>query len=79
LSFPLIGEIASPDDSAEDLFEKAYEYLASGAAEVWILLPESKVALIVLADRVLAFSGDQQIATQKVLLGFAIALSELFA
>lgn len=78
-SMPLIGEIASPDDSAEMLFEKAYEYLASGAEEVWILLPESKVAFIVLAEQVLAFSGDQEIATQKVLKGFAIALSELFA
>lgn len=78
-SFPLIGEIASPDDSAEMLFEKAYEYLASGAEEVWILLPETKVAFIVLSDQVLAFSGEQEIATQRVLAGFAIALSELFA
>ena len=78
-SFPLIGEIASPDDSAERLFEKAYEYLASGAEEVWILLPEAKLAFIVVAEQVLAFSGEQEIATQKVLKGFAIALSELFA
>jgi len=78
-SFPLIGEIASPDDAAEMLFAKAYEYLASGAEEVWILLPESKLAFIVLADQVLAFNHDQEIATQKVLKGFAIALSELFA
>ncbi|WP_202924862.1 Uma2 family endonuclease [Myxacorys almedinensis] len=28
-SFPLIAEIASPDDSVEGLFAKAIEYLAS--------------------------------------------------
>ena len=31
---PLVGEIASPDDSAEDLFAKAQEYLESGCEEV---------------------------------------------
>jgi Uma2 family endonuclease len=29
-SFPLIAEIASPDDSGEELFAKAKEYLESG-------------------------------------------------
>lgn len=78
-SFPLIGEIASPDDSAEDLFQKAREYLESGAEEVWIVLPESRMAFIVLADQVLAFVEGQTIATQRVLPGFAIALEELLA
>jgi Uma2 family endonuclease len=78
-SFPLIGEIASPDDAAEDLFQKAREYLASGAEEVWIVLPESRMAFIVLADQVLAFVEGQMIATQRVLQGFAIALTELLA
>lgn len=79
VSFPLIGEIASPDDAAEMLFQKAQEYLASGAEEVWILLPESQMAFIVLSDRVLGFVAGQTIATQRVLPGFAIALDELLA
>lgn len=33
-SFPLIAEIASPDDSAEGLFAKAIEYLKSSCQEV---------------------------------------------
>jgi Uma2 family endonuclease len=78
-SFSLIGEIASPDDPAEMLFEKAQEYLDSGAEEVWILLPETQVAFIVLADQILAFKGNQTIATQKVLTGFSIALPDLFS
>jgi Uma2 family endonuclease len=77
-AFPLIAEIASPDDSAEMLLQKAREYLAAGAEEVWILLPESGFGLIVLADQVLGFTANQTIATQRVLPGFAIELSELF-
>jgi Uma2 family endonuclease len=78
-AFPLIAEIASPDDSAEMLFEKAQEYLAAGAEEVWILLPEAQLAFIVLSDRVLAFTATQTIATQKILPGFMIGLAELFS
>jgi Uma2 family endonuclease len=78
VAFPLIGEIASPDDPAEMLFDKAYEYLAAGAEEVWILLPETQLAFIVLSDQLLVFTASQTIATQKVLPGFAIDLQELF-
>ena len=78
-SFPLIGEIVSPDDPAEALFTKAYEYLASGCEEVWLLFPENKIALIVLPQSVLAFTAAETISTQTVLKGFAIAVKELFA
>jgi Uma2 family endonuclease len=40
-SFPLIAEIASLDDSGEELFAKAKEYLQSGCQEVWLVFPES--------------------------------------
>jgi Uma2 family endonuclease len=36
-SFPLIAEVASPEDSSEELFTKAQEYLESGCLEVWLL------------------------------------------
>ncbi len=76
---PLIAEIASPGDEAEMLFAKAQEYLDAGAEEVWILLPETQLAFIVLADALLAFRANQTIATQKVLPGFSIPLAELFS
>lgn len=41
-SFPLIAEIISPTDLAEDVFAKANEYLESGCQEVWLVLPESQ-------------------------------------
>jgi Uma2 family endonuclease len=45
-SLLLIAEVASPEDSAEELFAKAREYLQSGCQEVWLLFPESQLVLI---------------------------------
>jgi len=40
-SFPLIAEIISPTDGAEEVFAKAKEYLKSGCQEI-LVLPESQ-------------------------------------
>jgi Uncharacterized protein conserved in cyanobacteria len=45
-SFPLSAEIASPEDSAEELFAKAQEYLESGCLEVWLLFPEARLVFV---------------------------------
>ncbi len=75
---PLIAEIASPSDAAEDLFAKADEYLQSGCLEVWLVFPESQRLLIVTADRTLAFGGADEVGTQIVLPGFRVSLNDLF-
>lgn len=75
---PLIAEIASPDDSAEDLFAKASEYLASGCEEVWLILPENERILIIMCDQTLNFSKNDVIKTQKNLQGFQINVNNLF-
>ena len=75
---PLIAEIASPTDSAEDLFAKAAEYLESGCVEVWLVFPESNRLLIITQTQSLAFHSPDEVSTQKVLLGFRVLLSELF-
>lgn len=76
---PLIAEIASPNDSAEDLFAKASEYLASQCEEVWLIFPESKRVLIILSEQTLAFSHNDSLSTQKVLTGFNISVNDLFS
>jgi Uma2 family endonuclease len=76
---PLIAEIVSPTDAAEDVFAKASEYLASGCEEVWLVFPENERILIIMADQILAFSKGDMIATQKVLTGFNIAINDLFS
>jgi Uma2 family endonuclease len=76
-SFPLIAEVASPDDSAEDLFAKSQEYLESGCQEVWLLFPETRIILINTQNRWLLFNSDETVTTQNVLTGFSVAVSEL--
>ncbi len=78
-SFPLIAEIASPDDSAEMLFAKADEYLASGCEEVWIVFPESQFILVKTDGAWMVFNPEQTLCTQKVLLGFSSSVADLLA
>jgi Uma2 family endonuclease len=79
-SFPLVAEIASPDDSAERLFAKAIEYLESGCEEVWLVFPEARLILVKLKEKPWdLFVPGQAIATQTILQGFSIAVDELFA
>ena len=78
-SFPLIAEVASPEDSGEELFAKAQEYLASGCLEVWLLFPEARLVFVNAGNNWLLFNADEVVSTQKVLSGFSVAVSELLA
>lgn len=77
-SFPLIAEIASPDDSAEDLFAKAREYLQSGSLEVWLVFPDSQWLLILTETQHRFLTGNQDITSLKVLQDLKIPYPELF-
>ncbi len=76
-SFPLIGEIVSPTDIAEDVFLKAQEYLQSGCEEVWLVFPESRLVLVMTQSQMLGFKAGEVVSTQRVLLGFSVAVDEL--
>jgi len=78
-SFLLVAEVASPEDSAEELFAKAREYLQSGCQEVWLLFPESQLVLINTQQRWLVFNPGDVVSTQSVLQGFSVAVNELLA
>jgi Uma2 family endonuclease len=78
-SFPLIAEIVSPTDIAEDVFLKAQEYLQSGCEEVWLVFPESRLVLVMTQNQIVGFKAGEVVSTQKVLLGFSVAIDELLA
>jgi Uma2 family endonuclease len=78
-SFPLIAEVASPEDSGEELFAKAREYLESGCQEVWLLFPEARLVFVNAGQDWLLFNVNEVANTQTVLAGFSIAVSELLA
>ena len=78
-SFPLIAEIASPDDSGEELFAKAKEYLESGCQEVWLVFPESRWIIVITQEQHQLLSLGEMVSTQAVLQGFSVAVDELLA
>jgi Uma2 family endonuclease len=78
-SFPLLAEIVSPSDFADDVFAKAQEYLGSGCLEVWLLFPKSSWVLVITQSQVLLFKSGEEARTQVVLPGFSVVVDELMA
>ena len=78
-SFSLIAEIASPDDSGEELFAKAKEYLQSDCQEVWLVFPESLWIIVITHEKHLLLTVGEVVSTQNVLKGFSVLIAELLA
>lgn len=76
-SFPLIAEIVSPTDLAEEMFAKADEYLNSGGQEVWLVYPENYRVIVVTAERDQSFRIGEVARTQRLLPGFSVAIGDL--
>jgi len=76
-SFPLIAEIVSPTDIAEQVIAKSQEYLQSGGEEVWLVFPESRWIIVVTKNQRLVFTNGEVASTQTVLPGFSVAVDEL--
>ena len=75
-SFPLIAEIISPTDIANDVFAKAYEYLRSGCREVWLIFGEERM-LVVLTEDSRKIYVTEEVVTSLVLDGFSITVNAL--
>jgi Uma2 family endonuclease len=78
-SFPLIAEIVSPTDLAEDIFAKADKYLASSSEEVWLVFPENRRVIVITAQSEQIFRAGEIAKTQQTLPGFSVAVDELLA
>lgn len=78
-SFPLVAEIISPTDLAEEVFAKANEYLESSCQEVWLVLPESQWTVILTQQQRLLLTKGEVASTQLILPDFRVAVDELFA
>ncbi|MGB3642201.1 MAG: Uma2 family endonuclease [Rivularia sp. (in: cyanobacteria)] len=76
-SFPLIAEVASPADLAEELIAKSHEYLRSGSEEVWLIFPENRWIIIITENQKLIFGSGDIVYTQRLLNGFSVEVDEL--
>jgi Uma2 family endonuclease len=75
-SFPLIAEIVSPTDLAEDVIAKSQEYLQSGCEEVWLVFPENRWIIVITKNQRLVFT-DSEIVSTQMLKGFNVSVDEL--
>ncbi|MGC1307278.1 MAG: Uma2 family endonuclease [Phormidesmis sp.] len=78
-SFPLSAEIVSPTDYAEDVYDKADEYLASGGKEVWLVFPDNRRVVVITAESEQTFKSGEIACTQVVLSGFCVDVDELLS
>ncbi len=73
-------EVVSPNDLAQEIERKVQEYLAAGAAMVWVLYPETRHVMVYRSSgeaRVLSVK-DALVEGADVLPGFTCKVGELF-
>jgi Uma2 family endonuclease len=75
-SFPLIAEVVSPTDIANDVFAKASEYLRSQCQEVWLIFSEERLVVVLTQNSRKIYIADEVIDS-LVLGGFSITVNEL--
>lgn len=75
-SFPLIAEVISPTDIANDVFAKANEYLRSHCQEVWLIFSEERLIVVLTQDSRKIYIADEVI-TSIVLDRFSITVNAL--
>lgn len=78
-SFPLIAEIVSPTDLAEEVIDKSQKYLQSGGEEVWLVFPENRWIIVITKNQRFVFTSGEVVNTQTVLKGFSVGVDELLA
>jgi Uma2 family endonuclease len=75
-SFPLIAEIVSPTDIANEVFAKANEYLRSGCQEVWLIFGEERLLVVLTQESRKIYVADEIVAS-LVLTGFSTTVNAL--
>ncbi len=75
----LAVEVVSPSDQAEDVYNKAREYVESGVRAIWVVWPRRRAVSIHTSDRTTQeFGMDDELDGGDVLPGFTVRIGELF-
>lgn len=76
----LAVEVVSPTDNANDVYDKAREYVESGVRIVWVFWPKRRAVSVHTRDEKTAELGpDDLLDGGDVLPRFSVRVSELFA
>ena len=75
----LVVEVASPNDKADALLMKAYEFLEAGVRLVWLVFPGVRVVHAYESpDSLRRFKGTDELDGGTILPGFRVQMSSLF-
>lgn len=75
----LAVEVVSPADTATEVLEKVSEYLAAGAASVWIVYPDTHQVVVHSPDGTArTYNEQEELTCPDLLPGFTCRLSDLF-
>ncbi len=76
----VIAEVMSPDDSIDDLREKAKFYIASGVRLVWLVFPRQKIVEVYRPEQhTEMLTASDTLDGYDVLPGFSLPIANLFA
>jgi len=75
-SFPLIAEVVSPTDVANEVFAKASEYLRSGCQEVYLIFGDERLIVVLTQESRKIYASDE-VMTSLVLDGFSVTVNHL--
>jgi Uma2 family endonuclease len=72
-------EVLSPDDRAEEVFEKLQDWFAAGCRLVWVVNPKSRTVIVHHPDgRSELLRGDDAVAGGDLLPGFSSPIATFF-
>lgn len=71
-------EVVSPNDVADEVFEKRDEWLSAGVKEVWIASLSTRTVQVYLADGGSPLFRGPDTLTTPLLPGFAVRVADIF-
>lgn len=75
----LAVEVVSPGDTADEVDEKARQWLAAGAKAVWVVYSRGRtVAVYRSLDNIRVLTEEQTLSGEEVVPGFSVKVADLF-
>lgn len=75
----LAVEVLSPNDRADDIYERVQDYLAAGSSQVWVLRPRQRSVSVYRPDADTRELGpDAALDGRDILPGFRVRVGDLF-
>ncbi|MFV9506702.1 MAG: Uma2 family endonuclease [Oscillochloridaceae bacterium umkhey_bin13] len=75
----LAVEVVSPNDTAEEIETKVFEYLSAGTAAVWVVYPRAQRVTVHTPDGFArTYPADATLTMPELLPGFSLLIKDLF-